>query len=315
MKFKKALVINIPESGLDKEYWDRIDAVVEQRVHLPNDSPDLIEELKDTDCLLVNFGIDVTKEQIDAAPNLKYIGILAVAYHRVNVEYTKEKGIVVCNIAGYCTNSVAEFTIAVLLDSLRGIEEGKIRGRAGNYSEEGMSATEINGKIFAIFGLGTIGKRVAELGLGFGADVRYWSRTRKEDFEQKGIKYEDANTLLQEADFISLNLALTSETENFLNEENISKVKSDVVIINTAPMELVNMDALEKRLQKGDITFILDHSDEMSKEDLKRLSKYKNCIIYPPIAYISKEARVNKQNLFVGNVENFLKGAPTNIVN
>ena len=80
-------------------------------------------------------------------------------------------------------------------------------------------------------------------------------------------------------------------------------------------METIDLAALEKRLKKNDITFILDHSDEMKPEELDILHKYKNCIIYPPIAFISKEARTNKQNLFIENIENFLKGKPTNVVN
>ena len=79
-------------------------------------------------------------------------------------------------------------------------------------------------------------------------------------------------------------------------------------------MELVDINALAERLAKGDITFILDHSDEMRKEDLERLSKYQNCIIYPPIAYITAEARIAKQRIFLKNIEGFLKGSPINTV-
>lgn len=79
-------------------------------------------------------------------------------------------------------------------------------------------------------------------------------------------------------------------------------------------MELVDIDGLAQRLKKGDIIFILDHSDEMSHKDLEELSKYKNCIIYPPIAYISKEAAENKKRIFLENMEGFLKGKPQNIV-
>ena len=86
-------------------------------------------------------------------------------------------------------------------------------------------------------------------------------------------------------------------------------------MVNTAPMETTDLLALENRLKKNDMIFILDHSDEMKQEELNILHKYKNCIIYPPIAFISREARVNKQNLFVENIENFLKGKPTNAVN
>ena len=85
-------------------------------------------------------------------------------------------------------------------------------------------------------------------------------------------------------------------------------------MINTAPMELVDIDALAERLSKGDITFILDHSDEMSPKNIKKFSKFKNCIIYPPIAYVTEKARIAKQEIFVGNIENFLKGSPTNQV-
>lgn len=80
-------------------------------------------------------------------------------------------------------------------------------------------------------------------------------------------------------------------------------------------MELVDIDALVERLKKKDITFIFDHSDETNSTNMKRLSKHQNCIIYPPMAYVTDEARVVKQETFVGNIENFLKGKPRNVVN
>ena len=80
-------------------------------------------------------------------------------------------------------------------------------------------------------------------------------------------------------------------------------------------MELVDIAALDTRLEKNDITFILDHSDEMTEADLKKLSKHKNCVIYPPIGYVTKETRMGQQESFISNIENFLKGKPTNRVN
>ena len=125
---------------------------------------------------------------------------------------------------------------------------------------------------------------------------------------------EKANELIKEADCLSLNLAQTPETEKFLNQKRLALLKPGAVIVNTAPMELVDIDALEKRLAQGDIIFILDHSDEMGKEDLTKLKKHENCIIYPPIAYVSEEARITKQEMFLGNMESFLKGSPVNVV-
>lgn len=315
MKFKKILLYGIAESALEAKYWDRLDKLTESKLFLEKDSINFQKELTDTDCLLVNFGIEVTKSDIDHAPNLKYIGTLSTAFGKVDASYARSKGIPVCNLAGYSTESVAEFTIAAILEYIRQLEQGKVRGRKGIYSEEGLHAIEIKGKVFGILGLGSIGRRVAELALGFGADVRYYSRHRKKDVERRGINYQSADSLIPECDFISINFAQTTDTERFLNARRINSLKKGVVVINTAPMELVDIDALVKRLGKKDITFIFDHSDETDPADLKKLSKHENCVIYPPMAYITDEARIVKQDMFAGNIESFLKGSPVNVAN
>lgn len=315
MKFKKALFINIDKSNLGIDYWKKIDLLVGSKVFLLKDSPAIKKELYNTDCLLVAFGIPVTKDDIDNAPNLKYIGTLSTAFGKVDVDYARKKGISVCNLAGYSTESVAEFVIAVILEHIRDLEEGKYRGREKNYSITRISAIEIKSKVFGIIGLGAIGARVAQLAQGFGAHVKYWSRNRKKDSEKKGIRYESLDKLISEADFLSINLAQTKETEGIFTKGRFQKVKSGAVIVNTAPMELIDINGLAARLKENDITFILDHSDEMSEKDLVKLSKFKNCIIYPPIAFVSKEAALTKQEMFVGNIEAYLKGKPQNVVN
>ena len=111
-------------------------------------------------------------------------------------------------------------------------------------------------------------------------------------------------------------MSLTSDTKNLLNGEKIALIKKGAIVINTAPMELFNLDALEKRLNAKEITFIFDHTDvgDITESNLKRLQQYTNCITYPAIGYISKEARIAKQDIFVDNMKNFLKDKPTNTV-
>lgn len=314
-KFNKILTINIPEFKLEKRYWDEIGKLADKRVDLPKDSLEIKTELKDADCVLIGFGVKMGKDEIDMAPKLKYIGSLATGYGGVDTKYAKARNIVVTNIPGYCTQGVAEFVIAIILNQLRDLGRGIKQVKEGNYSEAGFSPTEIKGKIFGVLGAGRIGTRVAELAKGFGADVRYWSRNKKGELESKGVKYQEADILIPMADFLSLNFSLCPDTTEFLNEKRISKIKSGAIVVNAAPMELVNLKALEKRLQKGDITFILDHSDEMTPENIAKLMKYDNCVIYPPIGYVTKEAGVAKQEIFVDNLENFLKGKPVNRVN
>lgn len=312
MKFKKSLVINIPETVLDKETWGKLSDLAEKVVQLEKDSPHIMTEIQDTDCLLVNFGSSVTKEMIDAASNLKYIGVLATAFGKIDVEYAKEKGIPVANLAGYSTNSVAEFTIATILEHIRGLEIGKQRGRDKNYSELGIEAREIKGSTFGVVGLGTIGTRVAELAHGFGADVIYNSRNEK-DMPQ--ATYKNIDDVLAESDFLSINLAQTPKTEGFFDKEKLTKIKEGAVVVNTAPMEIIDIDALAERLAKGDMAFILDHSDEMTEADLVKLEPYQNCIVYPPLAYITNEAAEAKKDMFIQNMNSFLQGFPENVVN
>lgn len=315
MKFLKALIINISKDKLDPIYWKKLDSLVGSIISLPKDSPQIQEELANTDCILTGFQIDVGKKEIEAAPNLKYVSVLATAYGKIDTDYARKKGIIVTNVPGYATESVAEFVFAVILEHIRGITEGKSRGNKGNYSEVGIKATEINGKVFAVLGLGRIGARVAEIAKGFGADVRYWSKNRKKDLEKSGIKFQDADKSIKEADMISLHFAETPETKHFLNKKRINSIKRGALIISTVPNEITDLDALEESLKKGDITFISDHADELNSKVAKRLSKYDNFILYPPIGYISDEARIAKQEIFLGNIEAFLKGRPQNVVN
>jgi lactate dehydrogenase-like 2-hydroxyacid dehydrogenase len=311
MKFKKLLLVGITEEKLGSDSWGKVHASADKVVVVPKDSPDIMRELTEANGLLVNFGVEVTKTMIDVAPELKYIGVLATAYGKIDIAYAKEKGILVSNLAGYSTESVAEFTIAAILEHIRGLEVGKQRGRAGNYSEDGITAREIRDSIFGVIGFGSIGKRVGELAHGFGANVQYWSRSKKDTV----FPYRNVNDLIKEADFVSINLAQTKDTEKFFNAEKIRNTKKGSVIVNTAPMELIDIDALATRLKQQDLTFILDHSDEMAAEDLAKLSLYQNCIIYPPMAYITEEARKAKKEMFMENIQGFLEGTPINVVN
>lgn len=310
MKFKKAVLVEIEEYSLDQKYWRDIDKLIEKRVSLNRKDPDFFKEIRDADCLLIGFQIDIGKDVIDAAPKLKYIGILATAYGTVDFEYANSKGIVVSNLAGYSTESVAEFTITVLLWHIRQLQEGVKRAKVGNYSFENMSARELKNSQFGIVGLGSIGNRVAELAAGFGANVSHWSRNKK----NSKFSYKELNELLKSSDYISVNIAEAPETKNLLNKNNLPLIKKGAVLISTVPPPIINTDDLVARLDKNDITYIFDHPDEMSKAELTKLTKHKNCIAFGPIAFISQEARVNKQEIFVSNIQAFLQGKSQNQV-
>jgi len=310
MKFKKAVFVNIADSHFEQKYWDQIDELIESRVSLEREHPKLMDELQDCDCLCLGFQVPVGKDVFDAAPNLKLINILATAFGTVDLDEAAKRDIPVCNLADYSTESVAEFTIAAILYEIRNIEEGLKRARSGNYDFSGIKAKELRNSNFGVIGLGSIGNRVAELAAGFGANVSYWSRNEKDT----SFKRQDLDELLSSCAYISVNVAEATETTGLLNSDNLSLIKPGSVLISTVPPPIVDTDALVKRLAKNDMTYISDHPDEMTEEELAKIKDFENCVLYPPIAFVSDEAQIAKQTIFIANMSGFLGGNVQNKV-
>jgi len=316
MKFNKILLLGYGKETFDSKQWQRLKALSKEQVLLPADGPEAPKHFSTADCLLVKLGVKVNKTLIDKMPVLRYIGILGTGYNRIDTSYAASRGIAVCNIAGYSTESVSEFVFALILEHIRELSRAKEQAAKGLFSEEGFTASELKGKQFGIIGLGRIGGRTAEIASsGFGAEVHYWSRQRKGAYEQKGILYQSLDPLLEGSDFLSIHLESNKGTEHILDAARVKKIKPGALLLNLAPMELIDIPALAARLEKGNLFFITDHADELTLEDAKLLSSFSNCTLYPAIGYITKEATQAKMDLFVANLENFLKGKPTNKVN
>lgn len=314
--FGKMVFLNYRGPELWTQYWDRIDHLTINKILISKDDPNLQFELANADALLLKpVGDKINKEFIDMAPKLKYIGMLGTGTQGVDLAYCNSKKIVVTNIRDYATEGVVEITFGWIFDQIREIEREKNEARRGDYSGSTFSGVEIKGKNFGVIGLGNIGRRTAEIAKAFGANVRYWSRNRKESEEQiLGIEYMELNTLIQTSDFITINVAYSPEIKDFFDSDRINLIKKGAILINPSPMELINFDALVKRLNKNDMTFIFDHSDEMEEQQLNVLKGFSNCIIHLPIGFTTEEAKATKQESFAKNIENFLKGSPINVV-
>lgn len=314
MQFNKAIIVG--ELTLNLEYQGQLDKNIAKKVNV-NQLSSNTPEIADADALLVGFGIKVDKSIIDSAPNLKYIGVYAAAFDTIDIDYAKSKNITVCNLGGYSREAVSEFVFTMLLDYIRNVGRAKERIKSGDVDflpAELVKNRELKDKIFGVIGLGSIGSRVAQIALGFGCDVRYWSRNRKKEHESNGIKYEDADELIPKADILSLHLAVNDETKNFLNADRIGKIKKGAILVSTVGWDgLIDINALEERLKNNDLTFIIEATED-SGEKVKRFSKYTNCIMYPPVT-LTAEALLLRQKIFVENTGNFLKGTPTNKVN
>ncbi len=313
MKLNKIACLGFGGSELEDNYWQELDSLAGKRVLVANETE--LNTHKDADGLLVKLGAKVSKDLMDKLPNLKYIGMLGTGYGGVDTAYATSKGITVTNIADYATEGVSEFTFGILIEWCRGVSRALGLAWDGVYEDDDHPGMEIKGKKFGVIGLGNIGKRTAELAQAFGCDVSYWSRTRKKDAEAKGINYQELDDLIANSDIITLNLALNTETEGIINGDRLQKIKNDAIFINVSPMELIDFDSLVTRLKQDDMVFMLDHSDEMTEEQLTALKSFSRCKVYPAIAYLTREAGQLKKRIYVDNVKSYLNGSPSNKVN
>src|SRR5258708_2852406 len=313
--FSKALFINFTGTETPPNYFDRLKILFEKIEFISRDDPKLKDSLNDTEVIFAKFGTSIDKEIIDSAPNLKYIGKLATAYDDIDVKYARSKNITVCNLGGYSTEAVAEFAIAAIFERARELERAKNQARKEDFGFADFMGIELKDKTLGVIGAGRIGGRIAEMGLGLGMKVNYFSRESKTEIAAKGAIKKELDEVISESDFVTIALALTKETEGIINKDKISLFKKNAILVNIAPPVLLDQEAILEKTEKGELTFIFDHSDDITQELAKRFLANPNCIVYPPIAFRSKEADIARFETFTSNIENFIKGKPQNVVN
>ena len=313
--FTKAVFIGFPDNEVPSGVMERLGKLVSAHQLISNSDPNLKATIADAEVIFCRISTTVDKEVIDAAPNLKYIGVLATSFDKIDIEYAKEKGIAVCNLGGYSTEAVAEFTFAVLFEQIRELERAKNQARAGDYSFDKFMCSELKDKTLGVLGAGRIGGRIAEIGLGIGMKVIYFNRSDKPNLDARGAQKKGLDEVLSESDVISVNLALNDQTNRILSREKINLINNGGILINTASTKLIDMEALVDRAEKGEITGIFDHVDLMDPDSASVLLKTPNIIVYPPIAFRTKEADEARWETFISNLEMFSQGHPQNVVN
>ncbi len=196
-------------------------------------------------------------DQMDRAPHLKVISGFGVGYDYVNVPAATERGILVCNTPGTLTDTMADYTFALLLATARRVAEGDrfMRTRTWNsYEPDLLLGAEINGATLGIVGMGAIGAGVARRATGFGMKILYTSRTRKEEVEAAtGAEQRPLDDVLRESDFVCLTTALTPETRGLIGQRELSLMKRSAVLVNTARGAVTDEQALAAALKSGQI--------------------------------------------------------------
>lgn len=283
MTFRKLVVVGGVEAVLDPAHRAVLDELADTLVTVARGA-DPGPELADADAAVLGFAIPFGRTAIDAAPQLRYLQVASTAFDAVDVDHARTRGITVATLPDYMTEPVAQFVLATMLEQASGLAQGRTLRQMGNLFPLAFPAKQFRDSRVAVIGLGTIGRRVAGMARGLGADVRYWSRNRKPD---SGFQYQDLDTLLAEADFVSVNLALTDQTRGLLDASRIAALAPGAVLICTAPLELIDLPALRARTETGEVRAILNHALPDT------ISYFAGCpgFIYPPLVCLTGQSR------------------------
>lgn len=297
---------------------DELDALGEVHIIPFTSADETAENIGGAEVVLCNKVL-ITKEVMDACPNIKYIGLFATGFNNVDIAYAAQKGIPVCNAGQYSTNAVAQQTFAYILDHFSRIRDYDTAVRNGEWERSPafsyfpIPTAELAGKTLAVVGFGSIGRKVAEIGSAFGMNIVVNTRT-----EPQNCPYETASLFeaAEKADVITFHCPLTDQTKGMVNAELLSHMKPSAMLINTSRGGVVNERDLADALSSGKLACA--YADVLEKEPMSPDTPLKglpNCFITPHTAWAALETRRRLLGIVCGNIRAWLSGSPQNKVN
>ena len=273
------------------------------------DRSDIVERVGDAEILIVNK-VMIGKEEMDRLPELKLICVAATGVDNVDVKYATERGIAVKNAVGYSTESVVQITFGSLLSLINNSIYFDNVVKSGEYSDGNLFTDtrrtffELSGKRFGVIGMGTIGKRVAEVATAFGAKVCYYSTNGvAHNSDYPCVSLEE---MLRECDIISVHAPLNEKTNNLISMRELKMAKRDAIFVNMGRGRIINEADLAEALDNGIIGGAV--TDVYSKEPLPAdhpymlLNNPDKVILTPHIGWASVEARARLITIIAENI-------------
>jgi len=272
--------------------------------------------------------------QIDMLPRLKMISARSAGFDNIDCPHAKERGIVVSRVPKYGQHTVAEFAVGLMLQLSRKLYEAARRVKQdGSFAQDGLEGFDLFGKTLGVLGTGNIGRAVVGMAQGFGMEVLMYDMYPAKDLEGPNAKYVSFEELLARSDIVSVHVPYMKETHHILDAARIAQMKQGAYLINTARGELVDSGALLDALKSGHLAGagldVIEGERGMKAEHEGKepdreavalmaqdheLLKMENVIVTPHVAYFSREANKDIQEISAGNITSFLAGTPANIV-
>lgn len=293
----------ILNGGCEVEYWTKPERISKE---------ELLLRVKDKEGLVCLLTEKVNEELLRAAPKLRIAANVAVGFDNIDVPACTKRGVVATNTPGVLDETTADFAWTLLMAVARRIGEGEQLARSGNWKGwdlDQLVGTDVWGKTLGLVGFGRIGRAVARRAAGFQMKVLYSDAIRAPLGVEKEVKaeYRDFNTLLAEADFVSVHVPLLPDTRGLFDGAKFSRMKPTAFLINTSRGPVVDEAALVHALESGMLAgAALDvyENEPFILPGLKR----PNVVLAPHIASASLETRTKMASIAAENVVALFKG-------
>ena len=284
-------------------------------------TPDqVVERARDAEIIVTNK-VTLDRTLLEQLPQLRLICVLATGYNTIDTLAARERGITVCNVPAYSTDSVAQMVFAQILNLTNHVAHYARQTREGRWSRNpdfcywDTPVHELAGKTLGIVGLGHIGSKVARIASDFGMDI--FAYTSKNSTDLPGyIQKTTLEGLLAVSDVLTLHCPLTPDTHELINRRTLDSMKPGALLINTGRGPLVNENDVAEALASGQLGGY--GADVMCSEPPSAdnpLIAQPGAFITPHIAWASVEARTRLLEATFQNVRMYLAGTPQNVVN
>ena len=312
-------IVFLEPLGISEELLkEKISSVIDEAEHeiiyykdRQEDTDTLIERSKDADIVVLS-NFKYGREVMESCPSLKMVCVAFTGVDHVDIDYCREKGITVCNCAGYSTSAVADIVFAMVISLARNIIPCQDKARNGG-TKDGLVGFELDGKTFGIIGTGAIGTRVAKIANAFGCKVIAYSRTKK---DLPDVEFVTMEELLKKSDIVSLHVPQTPETTGLIGKEQLELMKPEAILINTARGPVVDSAALAAALKNCTIAAagvdVFNCEPPLPAEE--PLLAAPNTLLTPHIAFASHQAFEKRADIVAENIKCWLEGKPQNVI-
>ncbi len=315
------VVLDAYVSNAGDMHWDALQRLAPCKMWDRTAPSEVVERAAQATIVLTNK-VCIDEPLMAQLPHLRYIGVMATGYNIVDVAAACRRGIVVTNVPAYSTASVAQLTIAHLLNISCQVHHYALESRQGvwsrnpDFSYVNTAVFEMAGKTLGIVGLGQIGSAVARIALAMGMRVQALTSKSPQTLAAMGVTAAPSlQHLLATSDVVSLHCPLTAANRHVIDAAALACMKPTAILLNTSRGPLVDEAALAHALRTGGIMAagidVMEQEPPRLDNELLQLS---NCYVTPHIGWATTEARQRMMDIIVANVAAFLSGHPINVL-